>query len=68
MNELKEKAEFYLKHKTAVHIELNSKRFYNGLILEVHENFIILFDRILKETPLYFSEIKVMERFKGEGR
>jgi hypothetical protein len=64
-NELKERADFYLNNKTKVHIELHSKRFYNGLIIEVGDNSIILHDRFIGEIPISFSEINVMEKYKG---
>ena len=40
--------------------ELNyiiDKNFYNGLILEVHESFLVINDRMLGESPIAFSEI-----------
>lgn len=65
MNETNEKAKFFFDKKVTIHVDTNSGRFYNGLIIEIHENFILVNDRMLGETPVYFSEIKNLERFRG---
>ncbi len=62
MNETKLKTEFFFKHKILVHINTQTK-FYNGIIVEFHEDMIIIKDRVLGDTPVFFSEIKDIERY-----
>ena len=63
MNDLKERAKFYYSKKELIHVEIGA-RFYNGLIVGVYEDHIILCDRYLGDMPINFSEIKVLEKFK----
>ena len=65
-NETTMKAKFFFDKKVTVHVVCNSGRFYNGLIIEYHEGqFILINDRVLGETPVFFTEISGIERFKG---
>lgn len=63
-NEMKKKAEFYLEKKVKVHIETKSGRFYNGLILELHFDHLILIDKVLGEIIINCSEITVFEKYR----
>ncbi len=65
LNELKEIARFLFDNGITSHIENLDNDFYNGLILELHETFIVINDRVLGKTPIAFSEIKIVERFRG---
>jgi len=58
---IRETALFYYEYKDAVHITLNSNKFYNGIILEVKLDFLILKDEVLGEVPVFFSEIMEIE-------
>ena len=63
-NVMKGKAQFFLEKSITVHISCSNGRFYNGLIIEiVGEEFLIINDRLYGETPVYFLEIKGIERF-----
>ncbi len=62
MNETKRKVQFFFEHKVLVHINTQTK-FYNGIIIEFHEDMIIIKDRVLGDTPVFFTEIKDIERF-----
>ncbi len=53
---LYETAKFYKEKNRAVHIKTKNGRFYNGIILEVKTDFIILEDEQLGEMPLFFIE------------
>ncbi len=64
---MKQKVEFYLINKIKVHIETDNDRFYNGLILECSENHLVIFDRVLNEVFISFSEITLFEKFKELG-
>jgi hypothetical protein len=64
MNEMKDVAKFLFKKKTTTHIDSKDGGFYNGLIMELHETFIVLLDRVLGEIPIAFSEIKLIEKFR----
>ena len=66
-NEMIKRANFFFERKITIHINCTNGQFYNGLIIEiVGEEYILINDRMLGETPVYFSEIKTLERFKEE--
>ncbi len=59
------KANFFFEKRITIHVNCNNGTFYNGLIIEIHgEEYILIDDRMLGETPVYFSEINSLERFK----
>ena len=58
---IRETALFYYEYKDAVHITLNSNKFYNGIILEVKLDRLILKDEVLGEIPVFFSEVTEIE-------
>ena len=61
----KEKAQFYFENKITVHIKLDDRfDFFNGLITEISDNSLIINDRVDGETPVSFSEIKKITRFR----
>jgi len=53
----KKKAEFYLEDNRKVHISLKSGTFYNGFIVEVKEELLILKDDVLGNLPVFFLDI-----------
>lgn len=59
----KERAEFFLKNKTLVHIKTKTE-FYNGYIKEVYEDKLILEDRLFGDLPIFFNSIYRIEPFK----
>lgn len=61
---MKEKAWFFFEHKISAHIDTLSNSFYNGMIIKCSENILIINDRVLGETPIAFSEIKSIEKFR----
>ena len=65
MNEMKEMINFFFDRKVTAHVDTEKGGFFNGLITEVHENFIVINDRMLGETPILLSEIEILERFRG---
>jgi len=64
MNEMKQKAKFFFEHKTTIHIDTSNGSFYNGLIIELSDSLLIIHDRIVGETPILISEIKILEKFR----
>ena len=61
-NETKyETAKYFFENKRAVHITLRNKRFHNGIILIVKNDFILFDDERLGEMPLFFLEIENIE-------
>lgn len=64
INEITDKAKFLFENKITTHIDTREDIFYNGLILELHETFIVINDRMLGSSPVSFSEIKNIERFR----
>lgn len=67
LNELIEKAKFYFEKQVTIHIDTIDNRFFNGIITQISEKHIVVNDRVLGETIIFFSEIKVFERFVGRG-
>jgi len=53
---------YYKKHDIEIHLEMKNGRFYNGQILEVAGDMLILKDRKLGAMPIMFIEINVLEK------
>lgn len=53
-----------------VHISLRNFKFYNGLIVDVNTDFLIIIDEKLGQLPIYFNEIYDIEprEEKNDGR
>ncbi|HUW43663.1 MAG TPA: hypothetical protein VMV95_01720 [Bacillota bacterium] len=64
VDEMNEVLEFFFTKKVTVHIDTKSGEWYNGLILEMHEKFLVIHDRVLGETPILFSNIKILEKYR----
>ncbi|HEC40006.1 MAG TPA: hypothetical protein ENI29_17335 [bacterium] len=60
--EMTRQISYYKDNNIAVHVEKNNGRFYNGLILEFQGDMIILDDEKLGPIPIYFLEIKFIEK------
>jgi len=60
---LREQLAFYKKHKLLIHIDKTNGQFYNGYVLEVEGDMLILDDRKLGAMPIHFIEIKLLERY-----
>jgi len=61
---LYKKAKIFHEENAPVHIETHSKKYYNGYILRVHADFIILEDIVVGENPIFFVEIKSIDKYK----
>jgi hypothetical protein len=57
------KANFYKDRDIPIHITKKNGMFHNGKILEINGEFLILDDKVLGAMPIYFIEIKDMERY-----
>lgn len=64
MNEINDVVKFLFEKKDTAHIDTLDSDFYNGLIIELHSSFLVINDRVLGETPVAFSEIKSIEKFR----
>lgn len=64
MNEMKDVARFLFNNKITCHVDSKDGGFFNGLLIELHETFVVINDRMLGLTPIAFSEIKLIERFR----
>jgi len=64
---IKQKCDFFFENNKTIHILKNDGQFYNGLILEICDDFIILIDRKVGEVPIFLSEINKIEPFKKRG-
>ena len=60
--------DFYSAHKQKVHIELINERFYNGAIMEILDDKLMLDEVNLGAMPIFFSQIKVLEAFKEKEK
>ena len=64
LNELnKGKAKYFFENKIPVHISKNNGFFNNGIILEFSGDLLIIDDIRNGATPIYFLEIKDIEKF-----
>ena len=60
-NEIKyEKAKYYKEKVRPAHVDCYGM-FYNGIVLDVKPEFLILDDEKLGEMPIFFSEIHNIE-------
>lgn len=66
MNGTEERIKFFFEHKTSVYIKTRYKRFYRGLIAKLNKDFLILLDKEVGELPIFFNEIDVIEKMRGE--
>lgn len=66
INEVKEVASFLFAHKTTAHIDTKDKDYFNGLIIELHETFLVLNDRYWGMTPIAFSQVENIEKFRSK--
>lgn len=64
MNEINDVANFLFENKLNAHIDTKDKEFFNGLIFEINETFIVIHDRMIGRTPIAFSSIETIERFR----
>ena len=64
MKEINEMVNFLFENKLTCHVDTKDKEFYNGLIIELHETFLVLNDRVLGTTPISFSSIETIEKFR----
>lgn len=62
--EIIEKTKFYFDNFIKVHIETNSNRWYNGIIKSIEKEYILVDDRKEGIIEIFFSEIKMVERFR----
>ena len=67
LNETKRRLELFFKNKIQIHIDTTDGRYYNGLILEIGSDFILLHERVVGNTFVLFSQIETLEPYKGRG-
>jgi hypothetical protein len=63
----KRRVELFFENKIKVHIDTNNDKFYNGLILKLGSDFLLILDRFLGQTFVLFDEIKTIEPYKERG-
>ena len=64
MNELREKAQFFFDKKIFTHIDTKDKSYYNGLIIQLNQTFLVISDRVVGIVPVAFSEIEKINEFR----
>lgn len=57
------KAKYFLEKKSPVHCRLKTGTFYNGEITYVGHDFIMIKDRKIGDTPVFYIEINRIEPF-----
>jgi len=63
LNEItKSKVKYFYENNICVHISRTNGFFHNGMILEYVEDYLILDDERNGATPIYFIEIKDIEK------
>lgn len=62
MDLYEKKARYFLEQKEEVHATMKSGLFYNGFIVEVSSDFFIIDDRKLGKMPVFFFELKNIEK------
>lgn len=60
---LRHQLEFYKKNILRIHVKRKDGRYYNGIVLEVQGDMLILEDRVLGAMPIHFLEIDHVEKF-----
>lgn len=63
-NQTAKKASFFWERSTFIHIDTIDEKFYNGTIIEVCSDFLILKDRFVGEVPIFFNQIENIEPYK----
>ena len=56
--------EFFYSNNKKVHISLENNKFYNGIIVRIEHDLLILRDQVLGETPIFYNEINEIEGFR----
>jgi len=64
INEIVEMIKFLFDNKLFAHIDTKDKAYFNGEIKEIKETFIVLNDRYWGMTPVSYSNIKTIEKFR----
>jgi hypothetical protein len=62
---IKGKLQFYKEQNAPVHITLGyfpKAKFHNGLIKEIKEDSFILVDEVVGDLPIYFSEVRDIDK------
>ena len=62
--ETKTKVKYFFDNNIPVHITRTNGFFHNGLILEYVEDYIIIDDKRHGAIPIYFLEIKEVEKME----
>lgn len=58
----RKKLAFFQDHNVAIHLVRTDGRFFNGKVLEITTDHLILDDEKLGALPIYFIEIRFFER------
>lgn len=59
-------AAILFNHHLPVHIVTKNHDWYNGYIKEYNGDSILVFDRVEGFTLIHFSEVSVLEQFRGD--
>ena len=64
-NLAKKKAEFFRENDMMIHIVLlNTKKFFNGKVLNVNNDLLLLNDKKLGKIPIYYQEIYSIDKYE----
>lgn len=62
-SDIRESLNFYYVEKSMVHLVLRNRRFYNGKILEIRDNILILDDNKIGKIPIPLKDVYLIESF-----
>ena len=60
---IKCKARVFFDEKTFVHISMNNGSFFNGLLFEVTDNYLVIHDRKEGRKKRFYFEIKSIDEY-----
>ena len=64
-HEIIETSKLYFKFKIITHVDTKDGGFYNGLLVEVGKEGVVICDRKDGNFPILFSNIKLINKFKS---
>ena len=62
---IEKRVKFFFDNQTAVHINTKGVSWYNGVIIEIGAEFLMLKEFKLGDVPVFFSEIESVDKFSS---
>lgn len=61
-SDIKQRLEVFFKENMSIHIDTIEGLFFNGLILEIKDNYVLLDEKKLGKYPVLYSDIKLLRK------